>query len=207
MPAERLFRANWFLFVVLLVFILIMATYVVGALRRPSMPAGAVTPESPFLVGDSLVGPSTWTLDATSERDWAFFDFSRNSVVRRPGPLEWDIAVRRFHVMANGGSGFAGRGGITDLGVTPLDSVVEAPESGYLATERDSTNPGMGKWYRYGYSSHLLEPNGHTFAVRTADGSYALFEIVSYYCEGARSGCFTFRYKYQGSGSRRFREG
>jgi hypothetical protein len=203
---ERLFRANWFLYVVLLVFVLIMASYVVGALRRPAMPSAAVTPPVPIEVGDSMVGPATWTLDATSDREWAFFDFSRNSSIRPAGPLDWDLAVRRFHVIANGGPGFAGRGGILDLGPTPLDSVVEAPAEGYVATGRDSTNAGIGKWYRYGYSSHLLEPVGHTYALRTADGRYALFEIVTYYCEGARSGCMTIRYKYRGDGGRLMRQ-
>jgi hypothetical protein len=202
MAEERLFRFNWFLFVVLAVFLLMMATIVVGALRRPGVPTASVTPPNPAPAGDSLVGPLTWTLDATSDRTWAYFDFSLSSSVTSPGPLDWDLAVRRFHVIANGGEAFAGRGGIADLGVTSLDSVVEAPAEGYRATASDSTNPGIGKWYRYGYSSHLLEPNGHVYAVRTADGRYAVFEIVSYYCEGVVSGCITLRYKYQGDGSR-----
>ena len=42
-----------------------------------------------------------------------------------------------------------------------------------------------------------------TYAVRTADGRYAKFSIVGYYCGEVRSGCFTIRYAYQGDGSRR----
>jgi len=39
------------------------------------------------------------------------------------------------------------------------------------------------------------------WAVRTADGRYAKLEMVGYYCPGARPGCPTFRYVYQGDGS------
>jgi hypothetical protein len=204
---ERLFRATAFVWVVLGVFVLLMATIVVGALRRPEVAELAVTPPAPIAVGDSLIGPATVTVDATSDAAWTFFDFSRNAVVPDPGPRDWDLAFRRFHIIANGGPGFAGRGGIADLGEVPLDAVPEAPADGYHATTRDSANPGLGKWYRYGYTSHVLEPHRRTWAVRTADGKYALFEIVSYYCPGARSGCFTLRYAYRGDGGRSFGPG
>ena len=187
-----------------------MASLVVGALRRPAVPEGALTPPGGAPVGDTLVGPATVTLDATSDVAWTYFSFSRNAVVAGPSPLSplpsplgWDLAVRRFHLIANGGPVFAGRGGIADVGPVPLDSVREAPETGYRPTARDSTNPGVGKWYRYGYTSHILESEWRAYAVQTADGKYAAFTIVSYYCEGAVSGCFTLRYVYQGDGSRR----
>lgn len=37
--------------------------------------------------------------------------------------------------------------------------------------------------------------------MRTADGRYAKLEMVGYYCPGARPGCPTFRYVYQGDGT------
>ena len=181
----------------------LLASLVVGALRRPVPAAQDVTAPNPAPVGDTLVGPATYTVDATDALRWTFLDFSRNAVVADPGPLDWDLAFRRFEIIANGGTGFAGQGGVADLGPVPFDSVREAPASGYQGTARDSTNPGVGKWYRYGYSSHLLDPKGNTYAVRTADGRYAKFGIVGYYCGEVRSGCFTIRYAYQGDGSRR----
>ena len=66
-----------------------------------------------------------------------------------------------------------------------------------------STSAGVGKWYRYGWSSHLLTPKGDVYGVRTADGRYAKVTIVSYYCAGAQGGCLTIRYAYQGDGTRR----
>ncbi|MDO8667101.1 MAG: HmuY family protein [Gemmatimonadales bacterium] len=198
-----LFRANAFVWAVVVVFAFFMATFVVGALRKPEMPQLAITPPNPVPVGDTLVGPAIVTLDATDENRWTYFDFSRNSAVERPGPLDWDLAVSRFHVIANGGDGFGGRGGIVNLGSVPFDSVVTLPDTGYVATARDSTSAGVGKWYRYGWSSHLLTPKGDVYGVRTADGRYAKVTIVSYYCAGAQGGCLTIRYAYQGDGTRR----
>ena len=202
-PSSSLFRPTVTLWVLLAAFGFLLASIVVGALRRPVPAAADITAPAPATVGDSLVGPATYTVDATDERQWLFFDFSRNAVVTDPGPLDWDLAFRRFVIIANGGTGFAGQGGVADLGPVPFDSVREAPDVGYLGTARDSTNPGIGHWYRYGYSSHLLDPNEHTWIIRTADGRYAKFAIAGYYCGEVRSGCVTFRYAYQGDGSRR----
>ncbi len=44
--------------------------------------------------------------------------------------------------------------------------------------------------------------SGLTVAVRTADGRFAKVQILGYYCSGPRAGCLTFRYVYQGDGSR-----
>ena len=47
-----------------------------------------------------------------------------------PEPLGWDLAFRRFTVLANGGPGLSGQGGIRDLGERSLDSVTSVPEDG-----------------------------------------------------------------------------
>jgi hypothetical protein len=204
-PANR--RA-WILPGVLLATVAILAaTFVVGTLRRPEPPAFAPGGQPPREVGDSLVGPRLYTVDATDQRRWRWFDFSRGAVVESPGPREWDLAFRRHDVLVNGGEEFAGKGGAIALDSVVFDSLAEVPDSGYLPSEagRDSTNPVFEKWYDYGFTSHLLEPKPRVYAIRTADGRYAKLEIVSYYCPGAVSGCLTFRYAYQGSGARRVR--
>ena len=179
---------------------------VVFSLQRPSVREYLPTPVQPAVVGDSLIGPEIYTVDASSSSDWAYFDFSRGSVVEDPEPGEWDLAFQRFYIVANGGLGFAGRGGLQDLGAVPFDSVV--PPRGYVATEagRDTTNAATAEWYEYSFTSHLLTPRPRTYAVRTADGRYGKLEVVGYYCPGARPGCLTFRYAYQGDGSRRVAE-
>jgi hypothetical protein len=182
------------------------AILVVLSFRRPELPVFAPTPPAPAEVGPRLAGPITITVDAADPSAWRFFDFSRGSVVERPGPLDWDLAFRRFHIIANGGPGFAGRGGIRALEGAAFDSVRAAPADGYVPNRvrSDTTNPAIARWYDYGFTTHLLTPRPAVYLVRTADGRYAKLELLGYYCPGARPGCVAFRYVYQGNGSREF---
>jgi hypothetical protein len=177
-------------------FLLLMGALVIGSLAEPEFPPYPPTPAAPAAVGDSLVGPALYTVDASAPAAWRRFDFSRNSVVDSG---RWDIAFRRTHVKAGDGVG------IVDLGAVPFDSVALLPESGYVvaAAAGDTSHPAIGKWYDYNYLSHLLQPKGHVYAVRTAGGRYAKLEIMSYYCAVVGTACVTFRYAYQGNGSRR----
>jgi len=177
-------------------FVLLVASLVIGSFTTPEFPPYAVTVSQPAPVGDSLVGPGTYTLDASAGEAWRRFQFARNAVVDS-GP--WDIAFRRHHVIAASGAGIA------DLGAVPFDSVREVPAEGYAPTDfgRDTVNPGVGKWYAYSMLSHLLTSKGHVYAVRSADGRYAKLEILAYYCRDVGAACYTVRYAFQGDGSRR----
>lgn len=179
-------------------------TLVTLTLRQPDVPTYAPTRPEPRDAGPARVGPVLYTVDATSPDDWTYFSFRLGSVVTDPGPVDWDLAFRRFRILANGGRGFAGGGGILDLGPVPFNAVAEVPDAEYVTNEGvpDPSNAAVAQWYRYGFFSHVLTPKPHVWAVRTADGRYAKLEILSYYCEGGRPGCFTFRYVYQGGGSR-----
>lgn len=171
---------------------------------RPVVEAHVPTPPNPSEAGETLVGPIDYTVDATSTGAWQFFDFSRGSVVVSPGPGDWDLAFRRFHIIANGGPGFSGDGGIIRLEETDFDAVSELPDVAYVETRvrRDSVNAAIERWYAYGWTSHLLTPHPDVYAVRTADGRYAKVQLLGYYCPGAQPGCLTFRYVYQGAGGR-----
>jgi len=177
-------------------FALLVISLLVGSLTQPELPPYTPTALAPLRVGDSLVGPATYTLDASATEQWRYFDFARNSAVDS-GP--WDLAFRRFHVIAAAG------GGIVDLGVVPFDSVRELPVGGYLPNSPgpDTTNPGVGKWYDYSMLSHLLMSRHHVYGVRTATGRYAKLELLAYYCRKAGTACITFRYTYQGNGTAR----
>lgn len=177
-------------------FVLLVVSLLIGSLTRPEFPAFTLTAPHADPVGDSLVGPATYTLDASSTEQWRRFDFARNAAVDS-GP--WDIAFRRFHLIAAPG------GGMVDLGLVPFDSVRELPAVGYAgnATSPDTTNPAVGKWYAYSMLSHLLTTRHHVYGVRTARGTYAKLELLAYYCQRAGTACVTFRYAYQGDGSRR----
>ncbi len=179
-------------------FVLLIAALVIGSLTTPEFPpyTPTVPPPHPAVVGDSLVGPATYTLDASSTDRWRRFDFRRGAAVDSGG---WDIAFRRFHLITAPG------GGILDLGAVPFDSVRELPAGGYLAntSAADTTNSGVGKWYAYSMLSHLLTSKRHVYGVRTAGGSYAKLELLAYYCKDVGTACVTFRYAYQGDGTRR----
>lgn len=176
--------------------------FVASTLRAPEIPSYPPTPPAPAEVGAERVGPVTVTVDAAAGDRWVYFDLSRGSVVESPEPQEWDLAFRRYRIIVNGGPGFAGGGGVVGFPGVHFDSLVSVPEADYVLTrqERDSLNPALEKWYDYSWTSHVLEPKPVVYALRTADGRYAKFEILGYYCPGARPGCVTIRYVYQGAG-------
>jgi hypothetical protein len=182
--------------------VVVAVLLVAASLRRPDLPTFSPSASAPQPIGDSLVGPLTYTIDASDPEAWRFFDFSRGSLVEDPEPLEWDLAFRRFNLVANGGEGFAGQGGALDLGEVAFDSVTDVPADGYQTSQarRDTVNAALEDWYDYSFTSHLLRPAPRVYALRTADGRYAKLEILSYYCPGAMPGCVTFRYVYQGAG-------
>ncbi len=51
--------------------------------------------------------------------------------------------------------------------------------------------------------SHLLTSKHHVYGLRTARGRHAKLELLAYYCKDVGTACLSFRYVYQGDGSRR----
>ena len=174
----------------------VVATLVALTLRQPMIPTYAPTPPAPRDAGRALIGPILYTVDATASEEWRWFSFRLGSVLDRG---QGDLAFRRYSIVAGPGAG------IRDLGEARLNDVRAVPADGYLANEgqAEPRNPAIASWYSYGFFSHVLTPKPHVWAVRAADGRYAKMEIVGYYCPGARPGCLTFRYVYQGDGSTR----
>lgn len=164
----------------------------------------------PSLATPAEAGPrfveSTITVDARQADSWVRVDLSRGAVVDgRDG--DWDVAFRRFRIRTNGLSGDPFPAGAIALEGMSFDRVTVAPRSGYETSRSgvrgDTLNEALEGWYRYRFWSHVLVPRPRTWVIRTAEGSYAKMAILSYYCTGASAGCVTFRYAYQGDGSRR----
>ena len=166
-------------------------------LRAPEVPTYAPTPVVAGEPARGLVGPVLYTVDASAPESWRYFSFRLGSVVDGAGARDWDLAFKRYSIVAGEGVG------IVDLGEARLADVRVVPATGYVANEgrAEPRNPAIASWYRYGFFSHVLSPKPHVWAVRTADGRYAKLEMISYYCPGARPGCPTFRYVYQADGS------
>ncbi|MBI2207627.1 MAG: HmuY family protein [Candidatus Rokubacteria bacterium] len=182
----------------------VVAVVLVALTLRPAeVPTYEPTPPRPRDAGTALVGPVLYTVDATDTHRRRHFSFRVGATVDATPATGWDLAFRRYEIIANGGRGFLGRGGARDLGAVDFDSVATVPADGYTENEgrNDPRNTALTRWYAYGFFSHLLEPKGHVWAIRTADGRYAKMEIVSYYCPGSRPGCVTLRYVFQGDGS------
>ena len=175
----RLARREWVTVLILTVIVAAAVTLVAFSLTRPEPLSFAPTTRA--VVVDSATGLKRLTIDATQEQAWRFVSLRADSAVSRPDRLDWDLAIRRFHIATNGGSGFAGQG------AAGVDSLI--------ATSRDSTKSGFGKWYDYGFTSHLLTPKRVTYRVRAADGMLYTMRILSYYCPGAQPGCLTFEYQ------------
>jgi hypothetical protein len=181
-----------------------MMTFVVMGLNRVEPPTYAPTPlDARPATPWEQSGPRQFTVDARKPEEWQFFSLEQGTLVSSPpGPLDWDLAFRRFEVIVNGGDGFAGVGGMLDLGDVSFDAVEAVPAEGYVVNRvrSDTVNVVATEWYSYSMLSHLLLPHPRVFAIRTADGLHAKLQFLAYYCPGAQPGCVTFRYAYQPAG-------
>jgi hypothetical protein len=132
----------------------------------------------------------TITVDATDSRIWQYVDFDRGSVVTPPDTTGWDLAVRRYVVIASDA--------IADLGPKRFEDVRDPPDHGFVANVAadDTVNTAIRRWYRYSMLTHLLEPAGHAYVVRTRERRFASVQVLGYYCTGLRPGCLTLRYTY-----------
>ena len=184
-------------------FLTAIAVVVVSSVSRPETPVFTPSSLEAREAAPRLLGPDTVTLDARHEERWTRFDLGRGTVAK--AGEAWDIAVKRYRLVVNGGPGFVGEGGAVSVD-RPFDEVVEAPAAGYRPTGvsgGDTAHAVLDEWYGYSLFSHLLEPRPITFVIRTHDGKYAKMRILGYYCPGPEAGCLTFESAYQGDGSRR----
>ena len=171
------------------------------------------SPYRPEEVGERLVGPAVYTVDARSKEMWMYFDFSRGSVVPVDNPKteDWDLSIQRHVIRTNGGETSPnGQAALFALEEQDFSAVTRVPEgTAFVSDVRDKRrlhpyNPVVDKWYQYSYTTNVLLPKPIVYLVRTQDGKYAKMRIVSYYCKGNISGCMTIEYVYQGAGSRDF---
>jgi hypothetical protein len=205
-------------FVSYLLFVLGSASLLLAQCSRDTTPDAispdeatySPTPFRPQAVGERLVGPIVYTVDARSKELWMYFDFSRGSVVSITDPKtdDWDLAFQRHAIRSNGGAtNPAGQAAIAGIETTDFASLRQVPATAEfhrdVRTKRrlHPYNPAVYKWYNYSYTANILTPKPLVYIVRTQDGKYAKMRILSYYCKGNIAGCMTFEYVYQGDGS------
>jgi hypothetical protein len=153
------------------VFVVAMAYLVASSLTRRAAPTFSPTTEPR---GDTL------TVDGTDGQRWRYVSLSRGRVLSHPDTAGWEIAVRRYNLIANGD--------IVDLGPAAFDTVRAATRAG------EANSSAIQRWFRYSLLTHLLESNRHVYVVRAGGGPLYKLQIVSYYCPGLTAGCMTFRY-------------
>ena len=208
---------KYILIINLIIFIgSVVLVFYLSRLETPEIPSdiekaveSKISNPEPNEAGENLTAEITYTINASSLKNWIYFDFSKGAVVNISDRVssDWDIGFRRAKIISNSGaSNPDGRGGIAAIENVELESVIEAPESGYMTdiskNALETENPAI-KWYFYNYMTHELKPKKNVYIVRTADGKYAKMQIIKFYCEGL-AGCFTIKYVYQGNGSRKF---
>lgn len=176
---------------------------------------------------DNETIPAVQTVKATniSARDgFTKFSFSENKVVTTD---KWDIAFSGTTIIVNGGGKFnpenaeeperTGQGAISIVS-NAFASVTTFPEATTFKQDAATayaipTGSGNG-WYSYNMNSHLITPiAGKVFVVKTHDGKYAKFEIVSYYKDAPATPdplnleatkYYTFNYAYQANSTTTF---
>lgn len=148
------------------------------------------------------------------------FSFSENAVVTNDN---WDIAFRGTTIIVNGGDEI----GITDeplrtgVGAVSIVSntfaaVTTFPAAATFTQDGPSiyaipTGSGNG-WYDYNGATNIITPRaGKVFVVKTHDGKYAKFEILSYYQNAPATPdatsvtrYFTFNFAYQANSTTTF---
>ena len=148
------------------------------------------------------------------------FSFSENKIVTSDN---WDIAFRGTVIIVNGGAKI----GITDEPNRTGNGAVSVVSGGFSAvntiplaatfTQDAATvyafpKSGDNAWYDYNPNTHIITSKaGKIFVVKTHDGKYAKFEILSYYKDApitpdvtSLGRYFTFNFAYQANSTTTF---
>ena len=147
-------------------------------------PAGRVRPANWQRTGDTL------TIDATDGDHWRPVSLAQGRALDLEDTVPWDISVQRYRVVTRPGVGIA------DLGAVAFDSAHVSSDARFVPSKdgEHPENAAIDHWYRYNLLTHLLEPNGHVFAIQSATGGLYKLAVVSYYCPKLVAGCLTIRY-------------
>ena len=146
---------------------------------------------------------------------YTFFSLKNNAIVPLvdSATTKWDIAFNATTIITNSGTGGPGTVGV-QIHTGLFENLTDAPETGYLqdgASKAILTGSGNG-WYNYNSTTHVISAiPGRIIVVKTNDNTYAKIEIISYYQNAPAapvntdiSRYYTFRYIYQGDGTRKF---
>jgi hypothetical protein len=163
---------------------------VAASLTRRQAPVFAISSAERTRSVDWQSAGDTLTIDATDGDSWRHVSLARGRALDAGDTTPWEIAVQRYRVIT------PANGAIADIGAVAFENATVPSEARFTRTTGDEhpENAAIEHWYRYNLLTHLLEPNGHVFVVRSATGALYKIGVVSYYCPKLVAGCLTLRY-------------
>jgi hypothetical protein len=186
-PRTRVGRAPLPLLIGFGLFVAGLGYMVVASLARREAPVFVPTSAARARPADWTRTGDTLTLDATDGARWRFASLTGGRPLDGADTAHWELAARRYRITA--------AGSIADLGTVPFETARTAPTARFVASRPgEMENEAIRHWYRYSLITHLLEPDGRVYALRTRDGNIWKLQILGYYCPGLTPGCVTLRY-------------
>lgn len=164
----------------------------------------------------NLYAPQTGGQGQPTAGEFTKFSFSENTTVTS---TNWDIAFRGTTIIVNGGTAVGltdeptrtGEAAISTLTST-FENVITIPEASSFLQDGSGSYAFSEPWYNYNSTTHIISPKaGKVYVVKTHDGKYAKFEILSYYQNApanpdmtSPSRYYTFKYVYQPNSTSNF---
>jgi hypothetical protein len=186
-PRRRAARAPLPLLIGFGLFVAGLGYMVAASLARRDAPVFVPTSQARVRSSAWMRTGDTLTLDATDGARWRFASLTLGHPLDGADTARWELAARRYRLTV--------AGAIADLGTVPFETARAGPGARFIASQPgEMENAAIGHWYRYSLITHLLEPDGRVYALRTTDGALWKLQILGYYCPGLTPGCVTMRY-------------
>lgn len=184
---RRTARAPLPLLIVFALFVAALAYMVAASLARRTAPVFAPSLATRARSPSWMRGGDTLTLDARDGTRWRFASLATGRSLGGAEDGRWELAARRYRITV--------AGAVADLGTQQFETARPGPTSSFIASQPGEVdNEALRHWYRYSLVTHLLEPDGRVYALRTRTGDLWKLQILGYYCPGLVPGCVTLRY-------------
>jgi len=185
MPSGRSASAPLPLLVGFVFFLAGLVWLIVASLTRRDAPVFELSAPTRVRATGWAEHGDTLTLDATDGEQWRYASLSRGRALG--DSAGWEIAVRRHNVTV--------AGALADLGVVEFERArIPATAVFVSSTANEGANDAIKRWYSYSLVTHLLQTQGHVYALKTRDGRMWKLQVIGYYCPGLTAGCLTIRY-------------
>jgi len=185
MPFGRSASAPLPLLVGFVLFLAGLVWLIVASLTRREAPVFELSAPTRMRATGWTEHGDTLTLDATDGEQWRYASLSRGRALG--DSAGWEIAVRRHNVTV--------AGALADLGAVEFERArIPATAVFVSSTANEGANDAIKRWYSYSLVTHLLQTQGHVYALKTRDGRMWKLQVIGYYCPGLTAGCLTIRY-------------